>query len=126
VSGAGIILANGASALTIDTGVHVIDNATRSSHRKWRMVINSDVLKAKLLWANGGDLSVSGAEISDAATLRLFDLLWRCRPDRRSGRRPAHYYYVRVYKSRAFFPRWQPASEPGLWTMQEIVELMSN
>jgi hypothetical protein len=57
-----IIVADGAHALTIDTGANtVINSGTLESTGTGGLIINSAVSNNGLLWAHGGDLIVNGA-----------------------------------------------------------------
>ena len=75
----GTIVATGTQSLIIDTGSNVIVNSgTLGATGSGGMIINSDVDNSGLIWADGGDVTISGAVngsghilISDDATVEL-------------------------------------------------------
>ena len=75
----GTIDADGTNALVIDTGAHTVTNTgTLEATGTGGLVIHGDIANSGLLWANGGDLTVTGnvsgsgsAMIDGAATLEF-------------------------------------------------------
>jgi hypothetical protein len=75
----GAIIATGSSALVIDTGANaVINSGTLEAVGSGGLIVNSDLANSGLLWANGGNLTVTGnvsgggsARIDGTATMEL-------------------------------------------------------
>jgi hypothetical protein len=58
----GTIIASGTNALDIDTGTNVVVNTgTLEATGSGGLVIHGDVANSGLLWANGGNVTVTGA-----------------------------------------------------------------
>jgi len=66
----GTIIATGSNALIIDTGSNVVTNAgTLEATGSGGLIVNSDVENSGLIWADGGNITITGAVTGTGSAL---------------------------------------------------------